>query len=164
VVPPQRALPTASPPLSFPIQNPSTKLRPRWSSCLRERVEISIHNPSHKQQSSVHIFPAKAPSLLHQAPSTAIHTQIICLQTDTISSSAHKRREKQQRCPQIYLEIPYETCVPPIRLTSALKVPEQAQFICLHDSRSISARASQLSVASPALKQGPFHSSCPLPW
>jgi len=123
VVPPQRALPTASPPLSFPIQNPSTKLRPRWSSCLRERVEISIHNPSHKQQSSVHIFPAKAPSLLHQAPSTAIHTQIICLQTDTISSSAHKRREKQQRCPQIYLEIPYETCVPPIRLTSALKVP-----------------------------------------
>jgi len=103
--------------------NPSTKLRPRWLSCLRERVEISIHNPSHKQQSSVHIFPAKAPSLLHQAPSTAIHTQIICLQTDTISSSAHKRREKQQRCPQIYLEIPYETCVPPVRLTSALKVP-----------------------------------------
>jgi len=117
--------------------NPSTKLRPRWLSCLRERVEISIHNPSHKQQSSVHIFPAKAPSLLHQAPSTAIHTQIICLQTDTISSSAHKRREKQQRCPQIYLEIPSETCVPPVRLTSALKVPEQAQFICLHDSGSI---------------------------
>ena len=37
VVPPQRVSPTASPPLSFPIQDPSTKLRPRWSSCLRER-------------------------------------------------------------------------------------------------------------------------------
>ena len=87
-----------TPPLSFPIQDPSIKLKLCWTSCLRERVKTSIHSPSHRQKSLVHTFPAKKPHLQHPH-------QIICLQTDIIIQRT-KGGKKHQCCPQIYLEIP----------------------------------------------------------
>ena len=82
----------------LPIQDPSIKFRLCWTSCLQERVETSIHSPSHRQKVIGPHFPSE------KAPPTASN-QIICLQTDTIIQRT-KGRKKHQCCPQIYLEFP----------------------------------------------------------
>ena len=83
---------------SLPIPDPSIKLKLCWTSCLRERVETSIHSPSHRQKVIGPHFPSE------KAPPTASN-QIICLQTDIIIQRT-KGGKKHQCCPQIYLEIP----------------------------------------------------------